>query len=189
MSTNIDNSNDLTVHRVDSAEDLELWTPSLVQLLQSCVNIDPASSSIGFRAPLSEAKATEYWHSLSAQLYGSQPNTTLFVLGRGSNAIGTIQLVTHAKETHAHKVEIGKLLVAESDRGRGLGRKLMNVAESFAQDNLAKNMVLLDTATESPAREFYLKLGYTEWGICPQYAASADGHIHESSFFYKYLSM
>ncbi|UQC77822.1 uncharacterized protein CLUP02_03293 [Colletotrichum lupini] len=95
----------------------------------------------------------------------------------------------HHTETHAHKVEIGKLLVAESDRGRGLGRKLMNVAESFAQDNLAKNMVLLDTATESPAREFYLKLGYTEWGICPQYAASADGHIHESSFFYKYLSI
>ncbi|KAH7120432.1 putative histone acetyltransferase [Dactylonectria estremocensis] len=167
--------------------ELHHWVPSLARLLQSCVNVDPASSSIGFRAPLSEAKATAYWESLSANLFGTRPSTTLFILSRGSNAVGTIQLVTHPKETHAHKIEVGKLLVAGEERGHGLGRRLMEIAERYAFNKLGKTMVLLDTATETPARGFYLKLGYTEWGICPQYAESATGDLHDCSFFYKIL--
>lgn len=183
-----DFQNGLTTHHVTSAEELEQWTPSLILLLQSCVNVDPASSSIGFRAPLSETKARAYWESLSAQLFCDQPRTTLFVLGRASRAIGTVQLVTHAKETHSHKVEIGKLLIAADERGHGLGGKLMEAAERFALEKLAKTMVLLDTSTETPARGFYLRLGYTEWGVCPQYAESATGKLHDCSFFYKFLN-
>ncbi|KAF4332443.1 acetyltransferase [Fusarium beomiforme] len=177
----------LTIHRVSTPEQLEQWTPSLTTLLLSCINDDPPASSLGFRAPLSTAKATEFWSSLSPQLFGETPRTTLFVLARDATAIGTMQLVTHPKETHSHKVEVGKLLVSEKERSHGLGRKLMQVAEKFAKEELGKTMVMLDTATKSPARGFYVKLGYTEWGVCPQYAESADGHLHDTSFFYKFL--
>ncbi|KAF4432124.1 hypothetical protein F53441_13843 [Fusarium austroafricanum] len=177
----------LTIHHVNSTEMLERWIPSLVELLQSCVNDDPASSSIGFRAPLSESKAREFWNSLSTQLFGDQARINLLVLVREDVTIGTIQLVTHPKETHAHKVEVGKLLISEKERSHGLGRRLVEVSERFAREKLGKTMVLLDTATNTPARGFYLKLGYTEWGICPQYAESADGNLHDCSFFYKFL--
>ncbi|KAG4293686.1 hypothetical protein FPRO06_00271 [Fusarium proliferatum] len=176
-----------TLHQITSPEKLEQWKISLTQLLLSCVNDDPSASSIGFHAPLSAAKATEFWSSQSPQLFGPNPRATLFVLARDTTAVGTISLVTHPKETHSHKVEVGKLLVSAAERGHGLGRKLMDMAESFAKQELGKKMVLLDTASDTPARGFYLKLGYTEWGVCPQYAESADGHLHDCSFFYKLL--
>ncbi|KAK2040289.1 putative histone acetyltransferase [Colletotrichum somersetense] len=170
---------------------LEQWVPGLCRLLQSCVNIDPASSSLGFRAPLSAAKATAYWESLSDQLFGSEHTTTLFVAARASRpdseVIGTFQLATQTKETHAHKAEVRKLLVAAEERGRGLGRMLMATAERFASEMLGKTLLLLDTMTESPARAFYLRLGYTEWGVCPNYAKSAIGELHDVSFFHKIL--
>nr|RBQ98109.1 hypothetical protein FVER53263_00252 [Fusarium verticillioides] len=173
----------LTLHRITSPEKLEQWTPSLTQLLLSCVNDDPSSSSIGFHAPLSTTKATEFWSSQSPQLFGRNPRATLFVLARDTTAVGTISLVTHPKETHSHKVEVGKLLVSSEERGHGLGRKLMDMVERFAKEELGKKMVLLDTASDTPARGFYLKLGYTEWGVCPQYAESADGHLHDYQTF------
>ncbi|KAF5984735.1 beta transducin-like protein [Fusarium bulbicola] len=101
-----------TLHEITSPEELEQWTPSLTQLLLSCVNDDPSASSIGFHAPLTTTKATEFWSSQSPQLFGLNPRATLFVLARDTTAVGTISLVTHPKETHAHKVEVGKLLVS-----------------------------------------------------------------------------
>jgi GNAT superfamily N-acetyltransferase len=189
QSTSHDFLESLTVHHVTDAEELNRWIPSLARLTQSCVNIDPSSSSIGFHAPLSEAKATTYWKSLSDRLFDAQPSTTLLVASRGADAIGTVQLVTHPKETHAHKVEVGKLLVAAEERGHGLGRRLMGEVERFAAQKLGKTMVLLDTSTETAARQFYLKLGYTEWGICPRYAENAAGELQECSFFYKFLDV
>ncbi|KZL67727.1 acetyltransferase [Colletotrichum tofieldiae] len=189
--TNMGTSESPLIHHVRSESDFQQWLPGLCRLLQSCVNVDPASSSLGFREPLSEAKAMAYWKSLSAQLFGVDPATTLFVVTRASypgfDAIGTVQLATQPKETHAHKVEVRKLLVAAEERGHGLGRKMMDAAERFALETLGKTMVLLDTSTESPARAFYLKLGYTEWGICPKYSTSAIGELHDVSFFYKDL--
>ncbi|EKJ76585.1 hypothetical protein NXS19_009564 [Fusarium pseudograminearum] len=177
----------LELHHIDNTQTLEHWTPSLTKLLQSCVNDDPPSSSLGFHAPLSTKGATEFWLSLSPQIFGPKSRISLFILARGPSAIGTVHLVSHPKATHAHKVEVAKLLVSSEERGLGLGRKLMEISERFAMEKLGKSMVILDTATETPARGFYLKLGYTEWGICPSYAESADGHLHDCSFFYKIL--
>ncbi|KAF4439410.1 beta transducin [Fusarium acutatum] len=136
-----------TLHQITSPEELERWNPLLTQLLLSCVNDDPSASSIGFHAPLSATKATEFWSSQSPQLFGPNPRATLFVLARDTTAVGTISLVTHPKETHAHKVEVGKLLVSATERGHGLGRKLMDMAERFAKEELEFSMRLLDANT------------------------------------------
>ena len=174
----------LQLQHVNTPEALEHWSPSLANLLQSCVNDDPPSSALCFHAPLSTTKASAFWLALSSQLSTTTP---LFVLARGSTVVGTVQLVTYAKATFAHKVEIAKLLVSEKERGFGLGRKLIEFSERYAKDVLGKSMVMLDTASETPARGFYLKLGFTEWGVCPNYATSADGHLHDCSFFFKFL--
>ncbi|RGP68805.1 hypothetical protein FSPOR_5010 [Fusarium sporotrichioides] len=177
----------LELHHIDNPQALEEWTPSLTKLLKSCVNDDPPSSSIGFHAPLSTSDATEFWLSLSSQLSGPKSRISLFVLARGLSAIGTVHLVSNPKATHAHKAEVAKLLVSAEERGLGLGRKLMEFTERFCKEQLGRSMLLLDTATETPARGFYLKLGYTEWGLCPNYAESADGRLHDCSFFHKIL--
>ncbi|KAH0442462.1 hypothetical protein CcaCcLH18_01504 [Colletotrichum camelliae] len=163
-------------------------------MLQSCVNQDPEASSIGFRAPLSEDDATAYWASLSLDISGTDPLVYVFVLidpaksnDRASTAIGTFQLGQNPKATHRHKIEVRKLLVHPAQRGSGLGRKLMDFAEMFAREDLGKTMMLLDTASDTPARGFYLKLGYVEWGVCPAYAQNALGRLHDCSFFLKML--
>lgn len=182
---------DMTVRHITRSEDFVPLVPSLSRLLQSCVNPDPKSSSLGFRAPLSETVATTYWENLASRLFGPGRDVSLLVVTHdsptGVEVVGTIQLGLNPKETHVHKAEIIKLLVGPESRRKGLGRILMTAAENFACEELGKTMLILDTATKTPARDFYLRLGYTEWGICPSYAQNADGKLDDCSFFLKFL--
>ncbi|CAG7557891.1 unnamed protein product [Fusarium equiseti] len=138
----------LQLHLVNTSEALQRWTPSLANLLQSCVNDDPPSSALGFHAPLTTTNASDFWLALSPQL----PTTTaLFVLARDSTVVGTVQLVTYVKATFAHKVEIVKLLVSEKERGVGLGRQLMGFAESACAQLTAMILSLLTLASLTSA--------------------------------------
>jgi GNAT superfamily N-acetyltransferase len=183
-------SPEFVMHKVETEDDFTRWLPSLSRLLQICVNND-SFSSLGFRAPISDAKATEYWQSISQSLVGPDSNCILFMLSRASapegHAVGTVHIAMQSKETHAHKIEVRKLLIDSAERGHGLGRKLMEGVEEYAAKELGKTLALLDTSTDSPARAFYLKLGYTEWGVCPDYSTNASGDLHPTSFFYKKL--
>lgn len=200
--------------RIKTAAELQAALSSLVSLLRDCVNPDPASSSIGFRAPLSEAEAEAYWRSLLVMLEGdSEPPTIyLFVLystpsspsasrsaspsrsaeGPSSNKadfniLGTVQLHTIPKQTHAHRAEVAKLLVRPSARRIGLGSRLMAFVETYAREELGKQLLTLDTASLTPARAFYNQLGWKEWGTCPGYADYADGARGDTTFFVKSL--
>lgn len=167
----------------------EKYRDSLITLLQSCVNDDPPASSIGFLAPLRDTAADAYWTAVFNDL--AAPNApTLLVVPDGNDpnsVVATVQIARYAKETHAHKGEIRKLLVHPSRRRGGFGRRLMDVVERIAREDLGIGMLLLDTARDTPARQFYQRLGWTEWGMCPEYARFADGGMSDCSFFYKRL--
>ncbi|KAF3761657.1 hypothetical protein M406DRAFT_64831 [Cryphonectria parasitica EP155] len=176
------------MHRLLTAADVESRLPSLRTLLQSLVNDDPAASSIGFLAPLSDADADEYWRSVAAKL-DTVPQTCYLFVVWGSDALdimGTVQLQLMPKATHAHRAEIAKLLVRPSAQRRGLGRKMMDHVEDVARGSDIQ-LLTLDTKTETPARAFYERTGWTVWGTCPEYAAFADGRLGSTTFFYKSL--
>ncbi|KAH8885408.1 acyl-CoA N-acyltransferase [Thozetella sp. PMI_491] len=169
--------------------------PSLRTLLQSCVNPDPAGSSIGFHAPLSDADADEFWQHMAEQL-----GTTLhtFILAPAAPAgpdpapgapeiVGTVSLAIIPKVTHRHRAEVVKLMVRPAAQGRGLGKRLMAHVEHFAKAEMGKEMLNLDTATDLPTMEFYRRLGWKEWGTCPEYAEFADGRRGDATFFVKFL--
>lgn len=185
----------LVITQITCQDDLEKFLPSLRRLLLECVNVDPASSALCFLAPISDDNADAYWRSLWPHISATPPLISLFVLTRGTpevsrtlpNVIGTVHLASSPKQTHAHKAEVLKLLVSSAERGSGLGHLLMRHLEDFARDTLGKSVLLLDTATATPARAFYLKSGWTEWGVCPSYAAYADGTLGDCSFFVKQL--
>lgn len=177
--------------------DIEAHLPSLRSVLQSCVNTDPSTSSIGFLAPLLDADADRYWRSLGASLGATCHLFILVLTGSASGeeegedgeseVAATAQLLTVPKATHAHRGEVAKLLVRPSGRRSGLGRAMMAHVEAFARDSLGLRVLTLDTETETPALAFYRRTGWVEWGTCPDYAAFADGRLGSATFFVKSL--
>lgn len=180
------------ISRISGPADIEAHLPSLRSLLQSCVNTDPSTSSIGFLAPLSDADADRYWRSLGAILGATCHLFILVLTGPASGqeegeVAATAQLLTIPKATHAHRGEVAKLLVRPSGRRSGLGRAMMAHVEAFARDSLGLRVLTLDTETETPALAFYRRTGWAEWGTCPDYAAFADGRLGSATFFVKSL--
>ena len=191
-----------TIKQIKTSAELQASLSSLTSLLQDCVNPDPATSSIGFLAPLSDPEADSYWQSLSANLQAEPLTFYLFVLLApatsedgspaspslsSSRVLASVQIFTIAKRTHAHRAEVAKLLVRPGSRRLGLGRRLMAHVEAFARNELGRELLTLDTASRTPAREFYARLGWLEWGTCPEYADYADGKRGDATFFVKFL--
>lgn len=167
---------------------------SLRTLLQLCVNPDPAGSSIGFRAPLTDADADAFWQqSVAAKLEEPPAARTLhlFVVTSpsepGTGVLATAQILTIPKVTHSHRAEVAKLLVHPSARRCGVATTLMAFVEEFARDRLGRDLLMLDTASETPAVKFYTRIGWRPWGTCPQYAEYADGRRCDAVFFLKFL--
>lgn len=182
----------LLITKIQDGSDIEKYLPSLRRLLQACVNDKPDVSSIGFLHPLSDHNAIDYWLHLLPSVLGPNPLATVLVATHpgaddSSVVVATVQIARMAKETQGYKGEIRKLLVHPSYRRGGVGRRVMEAAEHIARDELGLEMLVLDTATETPARDFYLRTGWREWGICPIYAKFADGRKGDCSFFIKML--
>ncbi|KAI1112403.1 acyl-CoA N-acyltransferase [Nemania sp. NC0429] len=176
------------ISRVRDGSALTRYLPSLQRLLQRCVNDDPAGSSIGFLAPLSDEVAIKHWLDLQPSITGdSAENTLLIATLEDDTVIATVLIARALKQTHIYKGEVRKLLVHPDFRRHGLGRTMMTAVERTAREDLGLELLLLDTATAFPARLLYLKTGWTEWGICPDYAMDAAGSKHECSFFFKRL--
>jgi GNAT superfamily N-acetyltransferase len=168
---------------------LEKHLDSLRELLQHCINDEPDISSLGFLAPLTDQTAVNYWLELMSTVKGPSATTKLLIATPpGSDkVVATVQLARMPKETHTFKGEIRKLMVHPDYRRHGLGKWMMDEVEKVAREEYALEMLVLDTSKETPARDFYLRLGWTEWGICPKYAKSSSGKKHDCCFFVKDL--
>lgn len=175
------------ISRIDSHDALQQHLPALRSLLQECVNDDPNMSSLGFLAPLTANTADEYWLSLEDSITGPKPITVLFIAEAEGQILATAQVARMTKETHDFRGEVRKLLVRTSTRGSGLGRRMMVELERVAVEEMKLDTLSLDTDARTPARGFYQKLGWNEWGIFPQFAKSATGERHDCAFFYKRL--
>jgi GNAT superfamily N-acetyltransferase len=174
---------------VTDASAVEKHLTSLRELLQHCINDEPDKSSLGFLAPLSDHTAANYWLELLSSVIGPGATTTLLIAtAPGSDkVVATVQLARMPKETHTFKGEIRKLMVHPDYRRHGLGKWMMDEVEKVAREEFALELLLLDTSKETPARQFYLRTGWTEWGICPGYAKSSNGVKHDCCFFVKSL--
>lgn len=173
------------ISHLTTPEDVLKHEPHLSTLLQDCVN---EGSSIGFLAPLSNQDAKSYWTQVSTQI--SQGNLHLFILTSSTPTIdpppilGTIQLSLIPKVAHLHRGEVMKLMVSPPSRNKSIAKQLMTHIEDFAR-GIGRSLLTLDTATKSPAKKMYLRLGWEEWGTCKDYASWTDGSRCDATFFRK----
>lgn len=165
--------------RLIGEEEAATRVGELAEVLVDCVM---GGASVGFMAPYEQSDALAYWKGVIAAV--SDGSTLLFVAEIDEHIVGTVQIGMRQMPNQGHRADIKKLLVKASARGRGLARRLMDRAESEAAAR-GKTVLVLDTATGSPAETVYGRLGWERVGVIPDYALYPDGSFCGTTLFYK----
>ncbi len=89
------------------------------------------------------------------------PNHAVYVACIAGEVVGWIHVrVSHHLQAEP-RAEIGGLVVASEARSRGIGRRLVAVAEEWALQQGLKSIVVRSRATREAAHRFYLREGYS----------------------------
>ncbi len=165
-----------------TSEQLPSCRPDLIALLRDVVG---AGASVGFLPPLDEAEAAVYWDSVGDAL---EAGGRRLWIARGAHGgiVGTVQLDLAGHANGRHRAELIKLMVHRGARRRGIGRALMEAAETEAQ-RLGRSTLVLDTRQGDSSEQLYRAMGWQAAATIPRYARSADGALHTTVFYYKLL--
>lgn len=164
--------NELKLEQLISTEEhMEELSELLIQVVED-------GASIGFLPPMELADAMNYWEELL------KPEVILFVAKRNNRIVGSVQLHLCTKQNGVHRAKIEKLMTHPSYRRNGIARSLMKRVEDRAVRG-GRLLLVLDTREGDPSNFLYTSLGYIQAGRIPNYARSASGELHATSFYYK----
>jgi acetyltransferase len=168
-----------TIERLDAKQE---YLPELVALLTDCVE---SGAAVGFLPPLSEADAREYWQHVADDI--AEGTRILVAALQEDQVVGAVQLELAQKSNGLHRAEVQKLMVHRRYRGQGIAGQLMTAIEHTGSE-AKRTLLVLDTRRGDTAdRSVYRQLGWTEAGVIPQFAMSADGTMHDTVIFYKLI--
>jgi ribosomal protein S18 acetylase RimI-like enzyme len=106
-----------------------------------------------------EAGLTRPWNPPAADLHRALEGTTSTVLGAftDNRLVGTV-MVGH----DGHRGWVYYLAVATAERGAGLGRRLLQAAETWLRENGAVKVQLMVRGSNPSVMGFYDRLGYAD---------------------------
>ena len=110
----------------------------------------------------------------------------MFAAVGNGEIFGTVQLELAAKQNAQHRAEVQKLMVHSKHRKKGIAKALMDQMEAAARET-GRTLLVLDTLEGDTAERLYEKWNYQRAGSIPQYARCADGKLHPTVLFYKFL--
>lgn len=151
----------------------------LVALLEAVVG---AGAAVGFMASPSRERATVFWSGVLAA--ADRGERVVLVAEADGALVGTVQLVLALPDNQPHRGDVAKMLVSPAAQKRGTGRALLAAIEDEAR-RVGRAVLVLDTATGSPAERMYASAGWQRVGVIPHYALWPDGASCASTFFYK----
>lgn len=161
-------------------EELNLIGDNLAELSELLAEVVEDGAAIGF-LPLFEMQVAEnYWESLL------NPDVILFIAKINNDIAGSIQLHLPTKQNGSHRGEIAKVMTHPDHRRNGIGRLMMKTVEERAKQE-GLSLLILDTREGDVSNQLYRSMGYVEAGRIPDYAKSADGQLHATIFYYKFL--
>ena len=119
------------------------------------------------------AEPDAWWLARIADPQGFSQSFGAFV---GDELVGTVTLEFNAKPKTRHKAVLIGMFVAESARGRGVGRKLMGAALAAARARAEVRVITLTvTAGNAPAIHLYEACGFQAFGTEPMAIATPSG--------------
>lgn len=140
--------------------------------------------SVSFMHPLVIEDARAFWDQSLVQA----ARGVRYVLGAfdGETLVGTVTLHLDCPPNQPHRGEIAKMMTRVSHRGRGVGSALLQEAERLARHH-HRSLLVLDTAVDEGAADFYRTLGYNLAGTIPDFALKPHGGLTGTHIFYKNL--
>lgn len=94
------------------------------------------------------------------------PTGAVFVAtGTGAECLGFVSIARRTHFTGEQRAYIGELAVATTAESQGIGRALLDAAESWAHDQGFRAVELDTGAANDRARGFYQHLGYAEESV------------------------
>ena len=153
----------------------------LAQVLHAVVL---GGAGISFVTPFSIEEARAFWFETVLPNVRTGKRRVL-VARNGTQIVGTVQLDLDMPPNQQHRAAVTKLLVHPVARRLGVGRALMLELEKLA---IAENrqLLTLDTVTDSNAEALYRSLGFIVVGIIPGYARnSLSPELESTTVMYK----
>jgi acetyltransferase len=143
-----------------------------------------SGASVGFLPPLGAEESRDFWQ----QTLDEAAAGTRLALGAwvDEQLVGTVHLALATKPNGRHRGEVQKLLVHTRARRRGIAQKLLDAIERAALES-GRSLLVLDTEQGSDAERLYQRMGYTEAGVIPRFAATTAGPLVATVIFYKEL--
>lgn len=151
----------------------------LVHLLGDAVE---SGALLAFLPPLAAEDATRYWLRVIGDI--AEGRRILVVAEDEDGPQGSIQLGLVQMPNQPHRAEISELMVHRRVRKQGIGRMLLERAETEA-DEAGRTLLTFDTRSGDFAEPLCESLGYTRAGTIPGFTMTGDGEFSDTSFFWK----
>jgi GNAT superfamily N-acetyltransferase len=166
------------------ALDAPVADTALEQLADVLVDCVEGGASVSFMAPFSHAEALTFFRKVAASVAAG--DTVLLAAQLDGKIVGTVQLGLHTPPNQPHRADIKKMLVHRSARGHGIGAGLMAAVEEEARRH-GRWLVVLDTVPGENGHRLYLRAGWTQTGLVPDYALFPDGRLCDTAIMWKRL--
>jgi GNAT superfamily N-acetyltransferase len=166
----------------------ELATPGdreLAELTDVLIDCVEGGASVSFMLPLERGHALAFWRKVAREAEAGR--RVLLVARDALGVCGTVQLILDLPDNQPHRADVAKMLVHRRARRRGLGAALMRAAEAAARAR-GRDLLVLDTVTDSEASRLYERQGWIRVGDIPRYALWPRGGHVGTTYYYRDLS-
>jgi GNAT superfamily N-acetyltransferase len=157
---------------------------ALDQLAAVLVDCVEGGASVNFLSPYPHDQAMAFFRKVAASV--ASGDTVLLAARLDGRIVGTVQLGLDTPPNQMHRADIKKMLVHRSARGNGIGAALMAEVEKEAQRR-GRWLLVLDTVPGENGHRLYLRAGWQQTGIVPDYALFPDGRLCDTAIMWKRL--
>jgi ribosomal protein S18 acetylase RimI-like enzyme len=172
----------------EKAEIVSLAAPiadaALDQLADVLVDCVDGGASVSFMSPFSREEALGFFRKVAGSVAAG--DTVLLAARLDGKIVGTVQLGLDTPPNQPHRADIKKMLVHRSARGRGIGALLMAEVEEEARRH-GRWLLVLDTVPGESGHRLYIRAGWNQTGIVPDYALFPDGRPCDTTIMWKRL--